>query len=51
MGTPIFSNDFKQDEVQQVVDRGYSVAGVSARLGGSKYSLYKWVKMRTLSRM
>ena len=29
---------------RQIVDRGYSVAEVSERLGVSAHSLYKWVK-------
>ena len=30
--------------MRQVVERGYSVAEVAARLGVSSHSLYKWVK-------
>ena len=39
-----FTPEFKQEAVRQVVERGYSVAEVSARLGVSSHSLYKWVK-------
>ena len=39
-----FPPEFKEEAVRQVVDRGYSVAEVSQRLGVSAHSLYKWVK-------
>ena len=44
MGTRRFTSEFKEEAVRQVVDRGYPVAQVSARLGVSAHSLYKWVK-------
>lgn len=37
-----FTDEFKRDAVAQVVDRGYSVAEVSVRLGISTKSLYTW---------
>ena len=37
--TPVF----KDEAVRQIVDRGYSVAEVSERLGFSAHSLYKRV--------
>ena len=36
-----FSPEFKEEAVRQIVDRGYSVAEVSERLGVSAHSLYK----------
>ena len=36
--------EFRDEAVRQVIDRGYSVKEVSARLGVSSHSLYKWVK-------
>ena len=39
-----FTPEFKQEAVRQIVERGYTVAEVSARLGVSSHSLYKWVK-------
>ena len=39
-----FTPEFKEEAVRQIVERGYSVAEVSARLGVSTHSLYKWVK-------
>lgn len=44
MSTPRFTPEFKEEAVRQVVDRGYSVAEVAARLGVSAHSLYKRVK-------
>jgi transposase len=44
MSTQRFTPEFKEEAVRQVVERGYSVAEVSARLGVSAHSLYKWVK-------
>ena len=44
MSAQRFTPEFKQEAVRQIVDRGYSVAEVSARLGVSSHSLYKWVK-------
>lgn len=42
-----FTPEFKEEAVRQIADRGYSVAEVSARLGVSSHSLYKWVKAVT----
>ncbi len=39
-----YTEEFKRDAVAQVVDRGYSVAEVSRRLGVSTKSIYDWVK-------
>ena len=44
MSSQRYSPEFKDEAVRQVVDRGYSVADVSERLGVSAHSLYKWVK-------
>ncbi len=35
---------FKEEAVRQVVERGYSVRDVAARVGVSAHSLYRWVK-------
>ncbi len=37
-----FTDEFKQDAVAQVVDRGYAVSEVVERLGISTKSLYTW---------
>jgi transposase len=44
MNSPRFTPEFKEEAVRQIVERGYSVAEVSERLGVSAHSLYKWVK-------
>lgn len=47
MSTLRFTPELKAEAVRQVVERGYSVAEVAARLGVSTHSLYKWVKAAT----
>jgi transposase len=44
MSNQRYSPEFKYEAVRQVVDRGYSVAEVSERLGVSAHSIHKWVK-------
>ena len=39
-----FTDEFKLDAVAQIIDRGYSAAEVSKRLGVSQHSLYEWKK-------
>lgn len=39
-----YSEEFKEEAIRQVIDRGYSVSDVSQRIGVSAHSLYKWVK-------
>src|SRR6056297_1237366 len=45
MGTSNYSDEFKRDAVHQITVRGYPVQEVSRRLGVSKYSLHKWLKL------
>ena len=47
MGTERSTPEFKEEAVRQIRDRGHSVAEISARLGVSSHSLYKWVKAVT----
>lgn len=47
MSTQRFTPEFKEEAVKQVLERGYPVATVAARLGVSSHSLYKWVKAVT----
>jgi transposase len=47
MSAKRFTPEFKQEAVRQIVDRGHSVPEVSARIGVSAHSLYKWVKAVT----
>jgi transposase len=44
MGKVHFTEEFKRETVAQIVERGYSAAEVSARLGVSQHSLYAWKK-------
>jgi transposase len=44
MGKGNFTEDFKQDAIKQITERGHSVADVSKRLGVSTHSLYGWMK-------
>ena len=37
-----YTDEFKQDAVAQVIDRGYSVGDVADRLGITTKSLYAW---------
>ncbi len=39
-----YTPEFKDEAVRQVTEKGHSVQEVSARLGVSSHSLYKWVK-------
>ena len=41
---PRYTNEFKQEAVNQVVIHGYSVLDVSQRLGIANKSLYDWIK-------
>ena len=48
MGTGIrYTDQFKQEAVNQMVVHGYSVLEVSQRLGVSTKSLYDWIKKFT----
>ena len=44
MGKFNFTDEFKREAVSQIVERGYSPAEVSQRLGVSTHSLYAWKK-------
>ncbi len=39
-----YPQEFKTEAVKQITERGHKVAEVSARLGVSQHSLYKWIK-------
>lgn len=47
MSAERFTPEFKEEAVRRIVERGHSVAEVSARLGVSAHDLYKWVKAVT----
>ena len=40
-----FADEFKEEAVKQVIERGYAVGDVAKRLGVSVQSLYKWTKV------
>ena len=44
MSNERFTAEFKNEAVRQVIDRGYSVADLAARVGVSTHSLHKWAK-------
>jgi transposase len=44
MSNQRYTPEFKDEAARQIVDRGYSVAEVTERLGVSAHSLYRWVK-------
>jgi len=44
MSSKRYTEEFKQESVKQVTERGYPVAEVAARLGVTTHSLYTWLK-------
>jgi transposase len=40
-----FANEFKDEAVIQVLERGYAVGDVAQRLEMSVQNLYKWVRV------
>ncbi len=42
MSNQRYSPEFRDEAVRQIIERGHSVSEVSARLGVSANSLYKW---------
>jgi hypothetical protein len=40
----LYPEEFKIEAVKQITERGHRVADVSARIGVSQHSLYKWIK-------
>jgi transposase len=45
-----YTDEFKQEAVNQVVVHGYSVLDVSQRLGISNKNLYDWMKKSSTPR-
>lgn len=50
MSSQRYSPEFKDEAVRQIVERGYSVAEVSQRLGVSGHSPYEWAHLRDMSK-
>jgi len=46
VGTPYFTQEFKDSAVKQVVEGGYPPKEVADRLGVSAKSIYNWVRQR-----
>ena len=44
MSSKRYTDEFRDEAVAQVIDRGHSVADVAERLGISANSLYAWVR-------
>ena len=44
MGQRRYTQEFKSEAVRQVIERGYRVPEVAARVGVSAHSLYKWTR-------
>lgn len=40
-----YTEEFKQEAVAQVIERGYSVKDTAMRLGISTKSMYDWIKL------
>ena len=44
MSSVRYTDEFKQEAIRQVTERGHSVAEVASRLGVTTHSLYAWLK-------
>lgn len=44
MGVSIYSEEFKEEAIKQVVEKDHPVREVAARLGVSQKSLYTWLR-------
>ena len=44
MSNQRYPEEFKIEAVKQITERGHRVSDVSARIGVSQHSLYKWIK-------
>lgn len=40
-----YADEFKAEAVKQVIDRGFTVVDVAARIGVPKHTLYGWVQV------
>ena len=39
-----FTQEFKDEAIRQVTERGHAVSDVASRLGISQHSLYRWIR-------
>lgn len=44
MSNKRYADEFKSEAVKQVVERGFTVVDVAARIGVPKHTLYSWVQ-------
>mgnify|MGYP001556279264 CR=1 FL=1 len=44
MGNVQYTDEFKAEAVKQVIERGFTVVEVAARIGLPKHTLYDWVQ-------
>ena len=44
MASKRFTDEFKAEAVKQVIERGFTVVEVAARIGLPKHTLYDWVQ-------
>ena len=44
MGQVRYTDEFKQEAVRQVTEKGHPVKEVAERLGVSSHSLYEWIR-------
>lgn len=44
MSSKRYPEEFKIEAIKQVLEKGYSVTEVAARLGTTTHSLYAWIK-------
>lgn len=47
MSNQRFTPEFKEEAIRQFVERDYYVTEISARIGVSTHSFYKWIKAVT----
>src|SRR5512138_1760804 len=50
MSSKRYSEEFRQEAIRQVVERGYPVKEVAARLGVTEHTLYLWIRKSGLRR-
>ena len=44
MGRARYTDEFKQEAVRQVMEKGHPVKEVAERLGVSSHSIYEWIR-------
>lgn len=44
MGNKRYTDEFRSEAIKQVMERGFTVVDVAARIGVPKHTLYSWVQ-------